>query len=236
VAEASVVAPTQVVDTSVADIDIRDILENGGGPRNVVQAINNKNNRFEARGHVEVNRIRGDRVEPANVANARSSCTDCQSIAVAVQVNVYRRGASRIAPQNAAVALNESCTRCVTVARAIQYVIPVDDPRELPRRADALARRMNQEMHYFERVHDVNELDPAKAEARLQSILNEFSDLLQYVQEASDRKDDNTSATPSPSPSVVGTATVVPSPSVGGTATVLPAEKPAAGTPSPTAP
>jgi hypothetical protein len=42
VAEASVVAPTEVVDTTVDDLTIGDVLEGGGGPRNVVQALNNK--------------------------------------------------------------------------------------------------------------------------------------------------------------------------------------------------
>jgi hypothetical protein len=223
VAQASVVAPTEVVEVTVPDLTIGDILDGGGGPRNVVQAINNKDNRFEARGHVEVNRIRRERVDPVNIANARSSCTDCQSIAVAIQINVYRRGASTVAPQNAAFALNENCTRCVTVARAIQYVIPVDDPRELPRRADELARAMNREMHYFESIHDIDKLDPKKAEQRLQNLQNEFSDLLQYVQEARDEKVEENSPTPSPSPSPSETATLVPVPGPTGTGTAAPA-------------
>ena len=80
---------------------------------------------------------------------------------------------------------------------------------------------MNEEMRYFERVHDINELDPHKAEARVKLIEDQFADLLQYVNEQRDEKEDETSPTPSPSPSPSpslsaspsSTATRVPSPS-----------------------
>ena len=72
---------------------------------------------------------------------------------------VYRRGATVVAPVNRAVAVNENCTRCVTIARALQYVIPVDDCREVPREINELVRRVDLEARYFERIRDLDDVD-----------------------------------------------------------------------------
>jgi hypothetical protein len=207
-------------------VDIDGLIDNvpGGGGSNVVKVNNHSDGRFEARGRVELNRIMSPDVAPLNLADAESSCTDCQSIAVAVQVSVYRRGARSVRPQNAAVAINTRCTRCVTVARAIQYAIPVDDPMEVPRRADQLARAIDRELRSFEGIHDINQIDPLQAEARLNTVMQQFQDLLQFVTDARDEREDSDSPTPTPSPPVSPTATVG--------ASVTPS---ATGTPSPTA-
>jgi putative peptide zinc metalloprotease protein len=175
-------------------------FERGGG-RNVVRVDNDHDGRFRARGNAELDRIRGDDVSPANIAEAHAQCTDCQTIAVAVQVAVYRRGAPVIAPVNRAVALNIECTRCVTVARAIQYVIPVDDFREVPREVNELVRRVDREANYFEHIKDLDKMDPREAEGRLNQLVADFALLQQYLNDMIDRREDSTSPTPSPPPS-----------------------------------
>jgi hypothetical protein len=63
-------------------------------------------------------------VTDANIASARSfDCTGCSTEAVAVQVVVIEGYPSIIAPQNAAVAVNQNCQTCQTFAYASQYVI-----------------------------------------------------------------------------------------------------------------
>jgi putative peptide zinc metalloprotease protein len=69
---------------------------------------------------------------PLNFAFANASCTDCQTIAVALQLNFASTDAHLITPQNAAVATNSSCTRCATVALAYQVFFTVDDPTQIP--------------------------------------------------------------------------------------------------------
>ena len=204
----------------------------GGGGHNVVEVTNHTDGRFEARGRVQVDRIDSPDVAPVNLAHAEASCTDCQTIAVAIQVSVYRRGARSVTPQNAAVAINVHCTRCVTVARAIQYVIPVDDPHDLPHRVDELAHAMDRELRSFERIHSLSELDPHQAEARLQQVESQFAELLQFVHDARDEKTDEDSPTPTPSPSPSGSPTSSPNPTTTATATVAPAA-PATPSPSP---
>ena len=46
----------------------------------------------------------------------------------------------------AAVAFNAACTRCYTVARAVQYAIPVDDPSQLPDRVSQMAQQFNAQL------------------------------------------------------------------------------------------
>jgi putative peptide zinc metalloprotease protein len=188
-----------------------------GGGSNVVRVDNTKDGAFRARGNAELDRIRRDEVTSANIAEAHASCTDCQTIAAAVQVVVYQRGASTIAPVNRAVAVNESCTRCVTVARAIQWVIPVDDVREVPREVAELVRRVDREANYFERIKDLDDVDPKAAQARLNQLEADFGMLQQFLSDMQDRKDDGP-ATPSPSPS----ASLSPVPAVSPAASPVP--------------
>ena len=180
----------------------------GGGPSNVVSVRNEQDGRFRFRSNVDLARINGKQVRPVNAARAEASCTDCQTIAVAVQVAVYRRGAEVVTPSNEAVSLNLRCTRCVTVTRAIQYVIPVDDPREVPRDVDALVKDINRELRYFEGIKDVREVNVQEAEARINSVLAKYASLQQYVRDLRDEKTEG--GTPTPTPSATGTASVTP--------------------------
>jgi bacterioferritin-associated ferredoxin len=188
----------------------------------MVSVDNDRDGRFRARGNAELDRIRGDEVSPNNIAEAHARCTDCQTIAVAVQVALYRRGASTVAPVNRAVAVNEDCTRCVTVARAIQYVIPVDDFREVPREVNELVRRVDREANYFERIKDLDRMDPREAEGRLNQLISDFALLQQYLNDMVDSKQDAPSSSPSPAPG----STVSPV-TPAGTTTALPRSTPA---------
>jgi putative peptide zinc metalloprotease protein len=154
------------------------------GRSNVVRAENRKDGRIRIRTNLQVNRIKGETVIPENVADAYASCTECQSFAVAIQINVYERGASVIAPRNTARAVNDNCSRCVTIARAYQYVIPVDDLDFLPDEVDRLVRAINKEAHYFDQIKDTEDVNPAEIQARLNAVLGQFAQLDIYLEAA----------------------------------------------------
>jgi putative peptide zinc metalloprotease protein len=193
-----------------------------GGKRNEVKAHNRSDNRARVRTNLDFNRIRGDTVSPVNIAHAESTCSDCQAIAVAVQINVYERGASMIVPRNVAVAVNEDCLRCSSFARAIQYVIPVDNVDDVPREVEELVRAINAEARYFEKLDDLTTVDPAEAQARLDSIMARFAMLDEYLTIATEeRSSEEPSASPTAavSPSsqpneAVGTPTPEPAPTL----------------------
>lgn len=185
--------------------------DEGGGRSNIVQVKNTTDGRLRVRGSAVYNRVGGSNVAPVNGAYAESSCVDCQSVAVAIQVAVYRRGASTVAPTNQAVALNNTCTRCVTVARAIQYVIPVDDPRDVPGDIRELVREIDHEINYFEKLKSVNSVDVAEVNARFSSVVAKYQQLQQYLSDLTDRKEDGDDPRGTPSPSASGSPMASPS-------------------------
>jgi len=184
----------------------------GGGARNVVVLENHVDGRLTTRGQVQLNRIPGPTAGPANVASANTSCTDCQGLAVAFQINLISRGASSITPENAATAINAGCTRCYTVARALQYVIQVDDPTQMPPDVSRLIRAMNQELTAIQADRTIG-LD--QAEARINAVLAQFVDLAQYLSDQRNVQVDTTSPTPTttPTPGSTSEPATTPTPS-----------------------
>jgi hypothetical protein len=227
--------PTPTFDAGVLLEEFPD-----GKPLNQVMAENSEDKRFLARASIKFRKLKGDDIGPVNIAFAQGKCTDCQTIAVAVQVIVYKRqpGPSNIHPQNVALAANVGCTRCVTIARAIQYVIPVDDFDNVPDNVKRLVQRLDQELHKFEQVRSIDELNSDEAAARLQAAVNDFSELHQYMVDLMTKKTGENDEDPgaketgdrlrqSPSPSPTGAAPASPaSPSPSATPTATPTATP----------
>jgi hypothetical protein len=232
--ESATPTPTPTFDASV-------LLEEfpGEKPINQVMADNSENNRFLARSSIKFRKLKTNDIVPVNIAFAQGRCTDCQTIAVAVQVIVYKRGATNVQPQNVALAANVGCTRCVTIARAIQYVIPVDDLDNVPDNVKRLVHRLDQELHKFEQVRSIDELNSDEAAARLQAAVNDFAELHQYMVDLMTKKTAENDEDPgaketgerlreSPSPSPSGTASASPS-------SATPSPTTGTSTPAPTA-
>ncbi|MCA1824287.1 MAG: hypothetical protein ABR520_09390 [Mycobacteriales bacterium] len=74
----------------------------------------------------QIRRVGGDVVDEANLAAAVSSCTSCQSVAIAIQVVLVTSDPSVVTPTNTALAINIECTLCDTLAIAYQFVLGVD--------------------------------------------------------------------------------------------------------------
>jgi putative peptide zinc metalloprotease protein len=219
---AAAASPTpQVSPEFDADVILREFPD--GGPRNQVRLENKQDGRFLARAAITLHRIKGDTIDPVNVAIASATCTDCQTIAVALQVAIYQRGARDVQPQNIAIALNQSCTRCVTIARAIQFVVPVEDLNDVDDDIKGLLKAMDKELRYFSKVKSLSELDPDEANRRLTNVMAQYGRLQQYIvdmqakkteNEGQDEKNNNgarlssPSVTPSASPSGPGAAPI----------------------------
>lgn len=167
----------------------------GGGPKNVVLVQNLNDGRLQVRGNVQLGRIPGPTAAPVNLARAYSSCVDCQTLAVALQIDLVTAGTHQAAPENAAVALNYDCTDCHTVALALQYVLTVDDPTQVPDEANRLMARMHQELAALQ--GDPN-LTLGDAEARVFAVIAEFEDLRANLSQQRDETVDTTSPGASP--------------------------------------
>ena len=93
---------------------------------NHVTVVNQVDGRAAARASSAVAVDHDATVSQENTAFARAGCTDCRTVAVAVQVVAVEGEVSDFRPLNAAVALNHECTRCQTYAYARQEIIAVD--------------------------------------------------------------------------------------------------------------
>jgi hypothetical protein len=181
-------APPQSSDAGEGEEDGITYDEGGGdggaGGRNQVTARNRTDGRLRIRGNIQLNRIPGPNVGPVNLALAyNDACTDCRSIAVALQVNLISRTATRVAPENASISLNvgrpatenrpeQRCTRCVAVTHAIQYVYSVDDPTRVPDEATELIKEMDRELR---EIHQSEDIGLSQAEARIDAVIARFS-------------------------------------------------------------
>lgn len=100
------------------------VADDGGGPNNIVQVRNHDDGATRIKSKVKVSEDPNDDVEDGNAAIAYASCTDCRTIAAAIQVVIVESpNVTTYQPQNGAVAVNENCTRCATFAFARQIVL-----------------------------------------------------------------------------------------------------------------
>ncbi len=88
-----------------------------------VSAQNQKSGALVARAKTSVAHDPGPTVTNVNQAYAHATCTDCRTVAVAVQVVLVEGPTTDFRPTNVALALNENCLRCATFAFARQEVL-----------------------------------------------------------------------------------------------------------------
>jgi hypothetical protein len=173
-------------DEDGEDVDYEEFRN--GSAKNYVIVLNKKDERFRIRAKVQLNQIQGDRVTSENFAGAGSQCVDCKTMAVALQINLYRQGASHVAPVNQAIAYNYQCTRCMTKARAIQYALPVDDPAAVPSNVDRLIREMNRELREIAKDARSGDVTFADAEHRVNAVIGQFHELAWSLSDQRDEK------------------------------------------------
>jgi putative peptide zinc metalloprotease protein len=197
---------------------------NGGGGKNIVKITNKTDNRLIVRGRVDFNRIPGGKIAPVNAAIAVASCSGCHTYAVALQINLYQRRASLVAPQNAAVAVNAGCSHCVTAARAVQYSIPVDDVKTVPHEVRELAKALDKELKGIEGVYDTSTMTAYQADVRIRVVIDEFKALADNL--LNEYRVATVSNSPTPAPGASG-------PAVDPNATDTPPDSSCAPAPSP---
>jgi hypothetical protein len=108
----------------------------GTGPDQVIWAKTTGVNARDLLSGVQVGSYKGDDLESANIARADSTdCTDCRTVAAAVQAVLVKGSPHTASPTNAAIAINENCVGCTTYAFAYQYIVSTKDRIVLTDRA-----------------------------------------------------------------------------------------------------
>jgi putative peptide zinc metalloprotease protein len=91
-------------------------------------AVNTRDGADVFRLAFSIRRVLSETVDTSNAAVAVSSCTDCQTVALAFQVLLLFENPEELTPENLALALNVECTLCDTLASAYQLVLTTGGP------------------------------------------------------------------------------------------------------------
>jgi hypothetical protein len=143
----------------------------GTGPDNVVWVTTTGANARDQQSGFQVGLYDGNDLRSVNVARSESrDCTDCRTVAVAVQAVIATDKPQTVAPTNAALAINERCERCTTYAYAWQYVVTTDRKIRPSRRARARIADIREEIDGVAK----SDLAPADLDARLNDLTAQF--------------------------------------------------------------
>ena len=100
----------------------------GAGGNTTAIAINTRDGSDIFRIAFAIRRAMGDVVDNGNAAVAFASCTDCETVAISIQVVLIMNDPSIVTPTNLAIAINQECTLCETLASAYQVILTTDGP------------------------------------------------------------------------------------------------------------
>ena len=118
------------------------------GGDNTAVAVNTKDGKDVFRLAFHINRVNSEVVDSRNLAVAFANCTDCQTVAIAIQVVLITSDPDVVTPENLALAINYQCSLCETLASAYQMVLttggPVRFTPEGMRRIAEIRRRLHE--------------------------------------------------------------------------------------------
>ncbi|HEX3622182.1 MAG TPA: hypothetical protein VHT97_07700 [Acidimicrobiales bacterium] len=97
-----------------------------GGADNVAVASNTKDGKTVVAISLKITQTSSSDVDPTNAAVAAASCTDCETVAIALEGVLVAGDPTTFDPTNVALALNSDCTNCQTLASAYQDVVQND--------------------------------------------------------------------------------------------------------------
>jgi putative peptide zinc metalloprotease protein len=141
---------------------------------NTAVATNTKDGKSVFKLAFSVKQVTGE-VDATNTAVAYASCTDCRTVAVAIQV-VLVSEVDAATPENVAIAINYDCTECETLARAFQFVYGTGEELEFTKEGKARLHDLKK------RVHDLKQRDDltlAQLAAELAVIAAEVAEVVE---------------------------------------------------------
>jgi putative peptide zinc metalloprotease protein len=145
-----------------------------GDADNVAVAVNTKDGKSVYKVRIAIRRDNGDVVSSTNAAIAYATCTDCQTTAIAFEVLLITNNASVITPTNLAIALNENCSGCQTIAEAYQFVQSTDGQ---VRFTQAGSKRLADVRHELRALRKSG-FTPEELQARLDTLASQIADVL----------------------------------------------------------
>src|SRR5256885_76537 len=124
-------------------------------------AINTKDGSSVFKFAFAIRHVMGPIVDETNTALAFSSCTDCRTTAIAIEIVLVEGNPTTFTPTNQAIAVNYQCTLCNTFAAAYQFVVQGSGPMHFTHEAMRELRAVRKAIRALE---DQN-LDPFQLQA-----------------------------------------------------------------------
>jgi putative peptide zinc metalloprotease protein len=148
--------------------------DGGRSGDNAAIAINTKSGSSLFKFAFSIRQVAGDVVDQTNAAVAYSSCEECQTTAIAIQIVLVTGSPSVVTPTNLAIAINENCTLCETFAGAYQIVLGTGGP---VRFTDEGRRRIVEITREIRRLRDAD-LSPFELKSRLDVLVGQLKSVL----------------------------------------------------------
>lgn len=186
----------------------------GAAGDNVAVASNTKDGRTVVAVSLKIVQTSGANVDPVNAAVAAASCTDCETVAIALEGVLVAGDPTTFDPTNVALALNTDCTNCQTLATAYQDVVQNDTRVRITGAGRKEIAAVRQDLDSLRK----SGLDILAIQQRVNDDAGRFLAVLQHdvvpIGRPADTGDPTTTTTTSPSPSPspqAPTATTEPS-------------------------
>jgi putative peptide zinc metalloprotease protein len=147
-----------------------------GDADNVAVAVNTKDGKSVYKVRIAIRRENGDIVSSTNAAVAYASCTDCQTTAIAFEVLLITNNASVIMPTNLAIAINENCSGCETIAQAYQFIQSTDGQVRFTKDGSKRLADIRHELHALRK----SDLTADELQTSLDALANQIADILAH--------------------------------------------------------
>ena len=145
------------------------------GGDNTAIAINTKDGSTVFRLSFAIRHVMGDVVDQSNAAVAYASCTDCTTVAIAIEIVLVEGSPNVVTPTNIAIAYNEQCLLCVTVADALQFVEGTNGPIRFDHEGNRILHDVKKELEALK--HQDMTFDQLRAV--IQDVFDKIQDVLQ---------------------------------------------------------
>jgi putative peptide zinc metalloprotease protein len=141
-------------------------------------AINNEDGSSLFRFAFDIHRTMDSVIEETNIAISYASCEGCQTVAVAIQIVLVSSSDPSLAPENVAVAINEECISCETMASAYQFVAGTGGKTKLDKEGRKLIKDVRKAFYDLAKEAKADNLTNAEIEARLLPLVEQVKDVL----------------------------------------------------------
>ncbi|MEA2289613.1 MAG: putative peptide zinc metalloprotease protein [Solirubrobacteraceae bacterium] len=124
----------------------------------------------------DIRKVTSDVVDQANEAIAYSSCTECRTVAISIQILLVQGSPTTVTPTNVAVAVNDQCTLCDSLALAYQFAVGGgDEPVTLTPRGWFQLQKIKRELRRL----PIEELTDAEITERVDALMDQVGTILE---------------------------------------------------------